>query len=411
MAAQSHNPYVRIFGLAGFRRFWLGFTFSAVGDVISRVALTWFVFELTQSPEALGLLSLAYTGPVLIGGLVAGALLDRFDKRNVLIADSIIRGLAVGAVPLLHVLGLLELWHLYVVAAIYGSLMMISLAGSPALVPDLVDADQLVTANSLETLSFTLSGVIGPMIAGVLLTHLSAPALLVLDALSYFFFALMLLRIRPARKQPAHPAAVSQASYRLSDAVRLLLREPVLLSTTLMFMLFNLGFGAVMVALPILTDQIGGGADGYGILLAALAVGEVLGALAAGTIRLPFTVGLRIGLTQALAGAALVGIVISQSPLVLLVSLFLVGWFSAPLTIWAQTLRMQVIPASLRGRTFAVLRTLMQGTMPAGGMLAGFLLPALGTAGLLGGCALVMGAPGLFGMSLASLRQADEIRD
>ena len=80
------NPYRSVFQNPNFRRFWLGFTFSELGDSMSRVALAWFVYELTKSPAGLGGLMVAYTTPVMVGGLVAGPLLDRFDRRKVMLA-------------------------------------------------------------------------------------------------------------------------------------------------------------------------------------------------------------------------------------------------------------------------------------------------------------------------------------
>jgi hypothetical protein len=88
------------------------------------------------------------------------------------------------------------------------------------------------------------------------------------------------------------------------------------------------------------------------------------------------------------------------------VGLFLLGFFSAPLTIWAQTLRMQIIPIEMRGRTFALLRTLMQGATPLGGALAGFLLPVIGIFLTIGMSALVIGVPGLVGMQVQELTSA-----
>src|SRR4051794_13588751 len=128
-----------------FGGFWLGFTLSVLGDGMTRVALTWFVYETTGSAEALGGLMLAYTGPILLGGLLAASLLGRFDRRLVMLADNLIRGGVLAGVPLLHALGWLALWHVYVAAGVYGLLMMISLAGGPALVPALVADDDLPT--------------------------------------------------------------------------------------------------------------------------------------------------------------------------------------------------------------------------------------------------------------------------
>ena len=100
--------YRAILAHGSFRRFWLGFTGSVLGDGMTRVALTWFVYAATGSARAVGWLMLCYTGPVIVGGLLAGALLDRFDRRRVMIADNVIRGAAVAAVPLLAATGRLR---------------------------------------------------------------------------------------------------------------------------------------------------------------------------------------------------------------------------------------------------------------------------------------------------------------
>src|SRR5215467_10808017 len=192
----TFDRYRQIFQNRSFRLLWSGFSFSVLGDAMTRVALTWFVYETTKSAEALGWLMICYTGPIVVGGLVAGTLLDRFDRRKVMIADNVVRGLAMALVPLLYALGRLEVWHVYAVAAVYGLLMMISLAGGPSLVPSLVPRDQLATANALEMLSFTLGGVIGPLVAGALIAWVGAPNVVIADAASYFAFALALARTR-----------------------------------------------------------------------------------------------------------------------------------------------------------------------------------------------------------------------
>ena len=133
---------------------------------MSHVALTWYVWETTHSPQALGLLTFFYTGPVVVGGLLAGILLDRFGPRRIMIIDSLLRGVAFGLIPLLHFTGALRIWHIYSIAGVYGGLMMISLAGSPTTIPSLISEDLLPAANALETIAFTLGGVVGPPIAG-----------------------------------------------------------------------------------------------------------------------------------------------------------------------------------------------------------------------------------------------------
>jgi MFS family permease len=403
--------YQEIFRFRAFRLFWLGFTFSALGDVATRVALTWYVFEKTNSPAALGLLALTYTGPIIISGLFVGTILDRFDRRTVMIVDNLIRGAVMALIPLLHFLGLLELWHVYLASLVYGSLVMVSLAGSPALVPDLVDEEHLATANALETLSYTLSAVIGPLIAGFLIPLMGAPRVVLLDAASYLFFAFLLMRM-PAtvRKMQGADDTVSEPEtpkYRLADAGKLLVQNPILLTTTLMFMAFNLGLGAFLTILPVFsTNILNGGSELYGLLLGALAIGEVLSSVLAGTVDLPYALGKLIALAQFVSGLVLGLLLLGFNIPVAIISMALLGFCSAPLTIWAQTLRMKIIPAALRGRTFALLRMLMQSTNPAGGMVGGFLLPLVSFPVMIAFSAGVIAIAGFIGLQVRPLREA-----
>src|SRR5688572_2543259 len=103
--------YRALLGLRDYRLFWAGFTLSVLGDALGRVALTWYVYEATGSARALGWLMLCYSGPILVGGLAAGALLDRFDRRRVILADNALRGAVMTLIPLLYALDRLALWH------------------------------------------------------------------------------------------------------------------------------------------------------------------------------------------------------------------------------------------------------------------------------------------------------------
>ena len=406
MAKLQFGSYRDILNNRSFLAFWSGCTLSSIGDSLTRVALTWFVWEQTRSAQALGILTIAYTAPILFGGLAAGPLLDRFSARRVMIIDNLTRGLAFTALPVLYLLNMLEVWHVYIFAAIYGSLMMVSLAGGPTLIPSIVTDDQLETANAMETLSFTLSGVIGPPLAGLLIVWIGSLNVVFLDALSYFVFAFTLWGMSVT--ETGHATLESESSsFSLMDAVRLMIHNRVLLTTTLMFMSFNVGLGAMMVYLPLISDQISPGNSAlYGTLLGAMALGEVVSASLAGSLKANLGLGARIALAQILSGLSILLLLVKSAFGAAAIGLFLLGFFSAPLTIWAQTLRMQIIPTQMRGRTFALLRTLMQGATPLGGAFAGFLLPAVGMQLMIGMSSLVIGTPGLVGMRIAELREA-----
>ena len=405
MPALRFDSYRNILQNRNFLSFWLGFTFSTLGDSLTRVALTWFVFEKTKSAQALGILTIAYTAPILLGGFFAGPLLDRFSPRRVMLADNLIRGLAFTLIPILYALDRLQVWHVYIFAALYGLLMMISLAGGPTLVPSLVKESQLDTANALETLSYTLSGVLGPPLAGLLIMLIGTMNVVIVDALSYLAFAFVLSRIFVAAERHAAEKRADK-SFQLKDAVGLMISNKVILSTTLMFMCANVGMGILTVYLPLLSDRIAqDNPRVYGALLGAMALGEVISAGLAGSLVAKLGLGLRIAWAQVLSGAA-TALMAGTAFGWLGGGLFLLGFFSAPLTIWAQTLRMQVIPSEMRGRVFALLRTLMQGATPLGGALAGFLLPVMGIPLMVIVSALTIGLPGLAGMQVRELRQA-----
>ena len=299
---RRRNAYRAILGRRDFRRLWLGFTVSVFGDSFTQVAFVWFVLEHTRSPEALGLLMVAFTGPVLASGLLAGLLLDRFDRRLVMTADTVLRGIAIGMVPLLHIFGALELWHIYAAAAAYGLGMMIPLAGIPALIPALVRADQRDTANALETLSYTVAGMLGPLLAGLMVAEIGAAPTVAVDALSSFIFAAALRSMgafgAPRARSPAPQDAPAESARRT-------LMHPTLIATTLMFFALNIGGGAKMVWLPILCERLTqDGARLYGIFLALIALGQTASALATGALRIG-RLGLAIAAFQSLAGASL----------------------------------------------------------------------------------------------------------
>jgi MFS family permease len=321
-----------------------------------------------------------------------------------MLIDNMFRGAVVASIPLLYFTGHLALWYIYLVAGVYGCFMMISLAGGPSLIPGLVSQSQLATANALETLSYTLSGVVGPPVAGLLIARFGAPSVIVIDALSYAAFALALTRVTVKVEHNTREQTV-ETTYRFRDAFSLLLQNKVLLSTTLMFMLFNVGEGFLSVWLPLFSVQVlRGGPELYGLLLGTLAGGEVVGAILAGSLVFPLSLGLLICLAQILSGMSLSLLLLGPSVWWVMAGLALLGFFSAPLTIWAQTLRMQIIPEQLRGRAFALLRTLMQSTGPLASGGAGVLLLVLGIPTMIGISALLVGLPGMFGFAIKQLR-------
>jgi hypothetical protein len=390
---------------ATFRRVWIGATVSAAGDAASWVALVAYALGLAHGSVAT--LAVLYTAPVAVGGLVAGWALDRYDRRWLLAWDSLLRAAVFGTVPLAAVLGGLTAIHLYLVAAVYGLLKMTSLAGFPALIPELVPPRQVMAANALESASFGIAGLVGAVGAGVAVATVGPGYVLAFDALSYVVFALCLLSARiggataRAATGAAQPATGRRRRGGLGSVLRLMVRQPVLRDTTIMFALFNIGEGALLVLLPERAVEYGLGAGGYGYLVAAVTGGELLAALI--LLRTPW----RPSLTRSVVFASLIAavsvlVLLVPSPLVAVMGLVGLGGCAAAMTTWAQTLRMAAAPAGVHGRLFALLRTLMQATPPLGAGLAALTLRDGVTATVLAICAL-MAVPALaFARDLAA---------
>jgi MFS family permease len=399
------NRYRELLAVPEFRRLWIGSTASALGDGATWIALSWLVYERTQSPGRVGLLVFAYGAPVLVGGLVTGPLLDRFGAVRVMRLDSLVRGAVMASIPMLASVSEVPLWALYAVATSYGLLKMVPLAGVPTLIPSLIRPGQLDTANAMESLSYGVSGAVAPMLAGVLIAAVGAVEVLALDALSFFFFAACLSGLRDDRR--ADPQ--DHGSHGLREGLSFIRTNAPITLTTLMFASFNVGLGAILVVLPIYaTTILDGGATLYAALTSALLAGDLIGSFAVGAIGWRWPLGRSIAAAQTAVGIAFLPLLLQPQTAATLALLLLSGLLTSPLTIWAQTLRMRLIPPELRGRVFSLLRTTMQAAEPIGGALGGAVIASGGLLLALAAIATAIGAPGLVGLAHPALTPAHE---
>lgn len=389
------HRYLHLLANKNFAVLWLGATISFLGDALTWTAMTWLVYELTGTTEGVGWLVVIYTAPVFIGGFIAGILLDRFDRRVVLMADNAIRGAFIGAIPVLHWLGKLELWHIYLAAGIYGLMKMHSLAGIPAMIPALVDKEHLATANAMESIMWGVSGVLGPALAGILIVLVGSANTIALDAASYFVFVAC-IALLPRIDQPARPPKQSSG---LVPAIQFVRAQPAIWFIVAMFICANIGMGMLMVLLPVYTKQIlNGDAATFGTLLSIAGISGLIGSVVIGGMAWKWTLGRSIAAVQLFIGASYFPLLVLPGLGATLVILVLSHFFDAPLTIWAQTIRMRLIPPELRGRVFGLLRTVMQSALPLGGALGTTLLTNADIPITILIMALVIAIPGAIGL-------------
>ena len=364
--------------IPAFRRLWLGNTISVAGDAASWISLV--ALSLHAAHSSLPVLVALYTAPVAVGGLVAGWALDRFDRRRLMVTDQLIRAAVFASLPITAIFASVTAAQLYFVATVYGMLKMFSLAGVPSLIPSLVPSAHLQQANALEGTSFGLASLTGAAIAGIGIATIGAANVVACDAISYLILAVTLLSLRRLMPSPGISALSPSTSPRLrvradrgfTALVRLVTRDPILRNTTVMFALFNVGEGMLLVLLPHRAVTLSLGPGGYGYLVAASTVGELTATalLASRSWKTP----LRAAIVSAQLLAAVVVLALAvDSAVTTVLALIALGFISAPMTAWAQTLRMSVVPADLHGRLFALLRTAMQATPPLGAGLTALL--------------------------------------
>jgi MFS family permease len=268
-----------------FRRLILGFAVSYLGDGMSFVAVPWLAIELAPQATAglwVGGAVAAYTLPGVVGALVFGRRLRRVSAKRLLFADNVVRGVFLGAIPLVWLAGLLTP-PLYVVLLAVSSLLHAwGSAGRYTLLAELMPDEQRLAANTLvSSLNFSAT-IAGPAIAGVLVTHVSAALVLGLDAVSYLFLAVVVVSIR--LPESGHVSPVDRAAAR--GGLALLRSHPELLGLLTLTWFFNLLYGPVEVALPLyVTDELNAPGTLLGLYWIAVRHRAVLGGLALGALQ------------------------------------------------------------------------------------------------------------------------------
>jgi predicted MFS family arabinose efflux permease len=374
----TFQGYVQVGRRPEFRRFWLGMMISRVGDAFTTVTLSWVVLSIA-GPFQLGLVLMCYGLPRIVSGPVAGRLIDRYRPRVLLTVDNAARGVLIAAIPVL-------LWsHHLVVADLYGIaagsalLSSVTEVAEGALVPRLLDDDQLDAANSLLSASWELAYIVGPAMAGVIVATIGAPYALVCDAASFAVMSAICLGL-PALA-PASPDAPADAGRGRRNwlGLGLLFRFPAVLVLSVCSFGMLLGDGIATVLYPVYSRSfLHAGATGYGILVSAAGVGALLGVVAGTRLAGRLPPALRIGTVLA-AGApmfALLRLAPDLAVAVILLGLASFAW--APYYVLERTLVQRLVPDDVRGRLFGVRMAISSLGFPLGSAIGGALIGATG---------------------------------
>jgi MFS family permease len=368
------------------RSFWLlwsGQAVSAFGDAFGNLAMGWLVYALTGSKLAMGSLFLTFFLPQIALWMFGGPLLDRFNRRNLMISLDLMRALAYAVPPLLAATGHLQLWHLYALSFVEGATGAMFHPASMALLPSIVSEEHLVRANSLSMGAWTATGLIGPMAAGALVAAAGSQAAMLVDALSFAGSALtlFLLPVSAGRvEQRTHEDAEPYLS-RLVAGYRFFLRAPALLAIMCLLALSNMGGTAVgNMTIPWVQEQIGAGPAAVGMVNAAVALGMLASTLFIGW-KGEFR-HRRLAMLGGLAGCSLMNAALAfvgHGQLALgVVFMVMMGFISPFWDTNSQVVYQRVVPDHLMGRVMSVRLLVGQGMRPVGAMLGALLADRYG---------------------------------
>lgn len=361
-----------------FRRFWITICLSLTGVWVRITAMGYLVYEITDDELKLGLISFAQAAPVLITGPIAGSLLDRLDKRKILISVQTVMIGAMLLVAWLVATERVEFWHLIIIAVIVGGAAGFDWPSRLSLVPNLVPRSGLQSAVALNAAAFNGSRIVGPTIAGWLIGGLGLAACFGFTALALVPFIAVLLTLGAATVANPPTAGSGSAFANLIEGYRYIWRTPRirgLLSVDIVPL--ALGTTYFTMAPAIARDVLGLDSRGLGLLLAANGVGSLTGTVAVAMLSGVRHRGRIVIAGVGLFGLLLVGFALSSSPPLSFVLILFLGLSTSVYATFNDTLVQLVTDNAYRGRVLSAY-TMLWGPTPIGGLEVGFLSSRIG---------------------------------
>ena len=361
---------------------------SMVGDWILRIGLVYHVFVLTNSTVVSAILMLSSFVPQLLLGSVAGVFVDRWDRRRTMVVTNLL--LAVGLLPLLLVHDASRVWVVFIVLFYESSVAQFFVPAEQALLPRLVDDDQLITANALNGQTRDLSRLVGSAIGGVVAAAGGLIAVTLVDTASFLICAGMVAALRTsgrvevpdaqAGKQPATALAdrIAQLRREWMDGLRLVGHNRVLRLLAIFLLATTVGEGIMSTLFaPFVRQVLHGSNEAYGVVVAVQAVGGIVGGLVAAAIGHRVSPARLLGITAMVFGA--IDLAIFLYPLAYVavwpaaVGMVVVGLPGALMLAGFMTLFQRSTVDSHRGRVFGSLGAAEGVAVMVGTLGAGFL--------------------------------------
>ncbi len=352
-----------------FRYLWTGQLISTIGDSLTSLAASIIIWRLTESALSVGLMLMVTVLPTLVFGLIGGVVVDRFDRKRIMIASSLLSAVIVAAIPFL--VGLHIAW-LYVAVMVNASVNQFFAPANESVLPEIATDEELGAANSIMAIAQFGSTAVGFAAAGLLATTANIEIVFFVDAATFVFAAVMIWLVKIAPRLVVDQTSVSEIIRNLGVGAQFIARTPILRSVTLLRVPVLVVFGLQNVLLlPFAITALHASEFEFGLQEGMTSVGFVVGSL----LMARLADRLREGqwLVISLLGMGLAGLAYSfTSSIVLAIGLIAIsGLLNAPTFIAGRLIQQRHTPADMRGRVFST-SYLLRDIVYLGGMgLAG----------------------------------------
>lgn len=363
--------------IATYRSLWLALLASNIGTWMQTVGAQWLLVEHSGTDTLVAVVQTASTLPIVLFALPSGALADTFDRRRLLMAVQLSL-VAVGAVlTTLTVAGRMPAALLLTLTFALGAGQALTAPAWQALIPDLVPRSQLASASALGAISMNLARAVGPAVAGVLIARTGPGVVFGLNALSFAYFAFVLWRWHPPAEDRAGAPERFGAAVRAGG--RYVRHSPVVRRILLRAAFFLVPGSALWALLPLVASRrLGLGPGGYGVLLGAVGIGAVAGALLLPRMRTRWSVNRLLLVAGVVFAAVLIVLGLTRSEAAIVAALLPAGiaWVMVLSSVNAS---MQLfLPGWVRARGLAVYQMVFAGGQAAGALAWGALSDASG---------------------------------
>ncbi|HTT66215.1 MAG TPA: MFS transporter [Bryobacteraceae bacterium] len=363
----------KAFHYRDFRLLWIGACTSSIGTWMQIVAQSWLVLSISGSARMLGLDAFLGQIPILMFSLIGGVIADRIDRRHVLLGSQYTQMTCAFVLALLIALKLVKVWHILSMSFIVGCAQAFGGPAYQALVPMLVEKDDLPNAIALNSIQFNLARVIGPMLGGFALTGLGAAWCFALNGVSFVavIISLLLLHIRFIPKATGDSILTG-----VKQGIMFIRRQSAMVS------LIGLAFCMTALAIPLITflpvfakDVFHHGPTTFTILLSCSGAGSVAGALAVAGLGNIQRKGMAALLMLILLGAGMAGFSLSKQLVLSGLLLFVSGAALMGVFSMISSLVQLITSNEMRGRVMSVYNVAFRGGMPLGSLATGWLVP------------------------------------